>query len=191
MQVWIIPTNQKKDTAITFEFKLAKSDGEMKNKAVEGLSQIDKKNYRINIPNYVKTMVEVAISFYKKSAFVSARVLQRGSSNWKVSLSAQSKPPQIEVSGSSKRKLDLKDNGDNDKRAQKKFRVEVNEDKRNEEEEEEEEESDSEYMDSENEVKQCEGMTKSGERCKHTVAGSDVCYQHRLKKQLVGLSKKE
>ena len=49
-------------------------------------------------------------------------------------LSAESKPPQIEVSGSSKRKLDLKDNGDNDKRAQKKFRVEVNDDKRNEEE---------------------------------------------------------
>lgn len=69
----------------------------MKNKAVEGLSQIDKKNYQINIPNYVKIMVEVAISFYKKSAFVSAHVLQCESSNWKVSLSVQLKPSQIEV----------------------------------------------------------------------------------------------
>jgi len=42
----IIPTNQKKDIGIIFEFKLAESEDydEMKDKAVEGLNQIDEKS---------------------------------------------------------------------------------------------------------------------------------------------------
>ncbi|RIA87459.1 hypothetical protein C1645_740101 [Glomus cerebriforme] len=157
--IQIIPTNQKKDIGITFEFKLVTSEDcdEMKKKTIEGLSQINEKNYRVNIPSYVKTMVEVAIAFYKKSAFVSACVLRRKESgpsipsNWKVSLSAESEP-QTGVSGSSymanaKRKLgklDLEDNSDNNTRKSKK----------------------------------CRGITSAGKHCKRTITSSDFCYQH-------------
>ncbi|RIA79084.1 hypothetical protein C1645_124120 [Glomus cerebriforme] len=75
--VRIIPLN-KKDTSIIFEFKLAKSDdcNEMEKSAKEGLDQIVNKNYQANIQNHVKMIVEVAIAFHKKSAFVSAHLLK-------------------------------------------------------------------------------------------------------------------
>ena len=68
----------------------------MESCAEKGLNQIDEKNYRANTPSHVKTIVEVAIAFHKKYAFISTCVLQcieKGSpisSNWKISLTAKS-----------------------------------------------------------------------------------------------------
>ncbi|CAG8770811.1 12945_t:CDS:2, partial [Racocetra fulgida] len=77
--VRIIPINQKSDTCIIFEFKLAKSENrdEMKISAKNGLNQIADKNYRSNTANHIETIVEVAIAFCKKSTFVSAQLLRR------------------------------------------------------------------------------------------------------------------
>ncbi|CAI2193723.1 16169_t:CDS:1, partial [Funneliformis geosporum] len=42
-----------------------------------GLEQIVEKKYRANLSNHIKTIVEVAIAFYEKNVFVSARCLER------------------------------------------------------------------------------------------------------------------
>src|SRR6185312_1384545 len=69
--VRIIPVNQKIDTCVIFEFN------EMRKSAKDGLNQIVDKNYRSNTASHIQMIVEVAIAFYKKSTFVSARLLQR------------------------------------------------------------------------------------------------------------------
>jgi hypothetical protein len=96
--VRIIPLNENKDTSIIFEFKLAKSDecNEMERSAEEGLDQIVDKNYRANIQDFVKVIVEVAIAFHKKSAFVFARLLKRK----KDGLSANDTWEEVEVAKS-------------------------------------------------------------------------------------------
>ncbi|CAG8750824.1 13706_t:CDS:1, partial [Cetraspora pellucida] len=88
--VRIIPINQKSDTCIIFEFKLAKSENrdEMKISAENGLIQIADKNYRSNTANHIETIVEVAIAFCKKSTFVSSQLLQRKKGGKKGKLSA-------------------------------------------------------------------------------------------------------
>ncbi|RGB25410.1 hypothetical protein C1646_667276 [Rhizophagus diaphanus] len=100
----IISTNKEYNTNITFEFKVALSEDcdMMESCAEKGLNQIDEKNYRANTPSHVKTIVEVAIAFHKKHAFISAHVLQRIekgsliSSNWKISLTAKSESSQMQ-----------------------------------------------------------------------------------------------
>ncbi|CAG8812194.1 9882_t:CDS:2, partial [Racocetra persica] len=70
--------NQKFDTCIIFEFKLAESEDrdKMKTSTKNGLDQIADRNYRSNTKNYIETIVEVAIAFCKKSSFVSAQLLR-------------------------------------------------------------------------------------------------------------------
>ena len=74
--VRIIPINTNKNVCILFEFKIAMSDerNEMKKCAERGLEQIVEKKYQANLPNNIKVIVEVAIAFYEKNVFVSARL---------------------------------------------------------------------------------------------------------------------
>ncbi|CAG8471214.1 5667_t:CDS:10 [Ambispora gerdemannii] len=95
--VRIIPINQKFDTCIIFEFKLAKSEDreEMRKFAKKGLKQIADKNYRSNTASHIETIVEVAITFCNKSTFVSAQCLQRKKGKlsthaWEIVSSAES-----------------------------------------------------------------------------------------------------
>ena len=76
--ICIIFTNKEYNTNITFEYKVALSEDcdVMKSCANKGLNQIDKNKCQANTPSHVKTIVEIAIAFYKKHAFVSAHVLQ-------------------------------------------------------------------------------------------------------------------
>ena len=68
----------------------------MRKSAKDGLNQIVDKNYRSNTASHIRMIVEVAIAFYKKSTFVSARLLQREkvepstSHTWKVVSLAES-----------------------------------------------------------------------------------------------------
>ncbi|GET03139.1 AAA family ATPase [Rhizophagus clarus] len=95
-----ITSTNKYDTNITFECKVAPSEdfNVMKSCARKGLDQIDEKKYNANTLKHVKTIVEIAIAFYKKHAFVSARILQRigETFNWEVSSTAELESFQIQ-----------------------------------------------------------------------------------------------
>ncbi|GES81647.1 AAA family ATPase [Rhizophagus clarus] len=75
----IIPIVQNKTVSITYEFKHTENDdsGMMKDVATGALDQIFVKDYRMNLPDHVKEIVEVGIAFCDKVAFVSARCLKR------------------------------------------------------------------------------------------------------------------
>jgi hypothetical protein len=77
--VRIIPITQNKTVSITYEFKRTENDDSniMKGATTEALDQIIVKDYRMNLPEHVKEIVEVGIAFCNKVAFVSARCLKR------------------------------------------------------------------------------------------------------------------
>ncbi|OZJ02084.1 hypothetical protein BZG36_05317 [Bifiguratus adelaidae] len=82
--VRIVPQHLEKSTAIIFEFKRLDSKvhkrdltAALKKSAKEGLQQIFANDYRIGLPDFVGSLVEVGISFYDKSAFVAARLLDK------------------------------------------------------------------------------------------------------------------
>ncbi|GET50477.1 AAA family ATPase [Rhizophagus irregularis DAOM 181602=DAOM 197198] len=158
----IISTNKEYNTNITFEFKVALSEDcdMMESCAEKGLNQIDEKNYRANTPSHVKTIVEVAIAFHKKHAFISAHVLQRIekgssiSSNWKISLTAKSESFQMQrdtVSNFSKNKSD---------------------------------DDSATSTVCKNSLKRCKGITTTNNRCRRTVKFGNYCYQHKNQKNL-------